>query len=280
VSVLGGLAQATAALPYSDLSVFGEALGALVGGALRVRRAHVERSMERAGVAAPAEAARGMYRALGTSALELLWLAGEKRDPSALVRFDATAREALGDARRRGAVIAASHTGNWDLAACAVASRAPLLVVTKHLSVRFVDAFWQRARAGYGVSLAPAAGAFARGMRHVASGGAVAMMIDQVPMRRAHAVQAPFLGQTAWVDRAPAALAARSGAPLIVSAARRDDRGVQEIHALDVIAPPARAGREWIDAATVRATAALERFVLQNPTEWLWMHRRWKPPPA
>jgi KDO2-lipid IV(A) lauroyltransferase len=276
--VLATLAHATAALPYSDLSVFGEALGALVGGGLRIRRAHVEASMARAGVAAPAEAAGGMYRALGTSALELLWLGGARRELADLVRFEPSAREAIDDARRQGAVFAASHTGNWDLAACAVASRVPLLVVTKHLSMRSVDAFWQGTRAGYGVELAPAAGALERGRRRLAARGAVAMMIDQVPLRRLHAVEAPFLGERAWVDRAPATLAAKAGVPLVVSASRRDDRGVQTIAALEAIAPPARATRAWIDDATRRATAALERFVLAHPTQWLWMHRRWKTP--
>ncbi len=278
--MLGALAQATAALPFSDLCVFGEALGGFVGGALRVRRAHVEASMARAGVREPAVAAGAMYRSLGTSALELVWLARARRDVRELVRFDASAREALDDVRRTGAVIAASHTGNWDLAACAVASRSPLLVVTKHLSMRFVDAFWQRARAERGVLLAPAAGALAHGTKHVAAGGAVAMMIDQVPMRRAHALRAPFLGEDAWVDRAPATLAARTRVPIIVSAARRNERGLQEIFALDVIPPPARASRAWVDDATVRATRSLERFVLEQPSEWLWMHRRWKTPPA
>jgi len=282
------LARAAGALPFSDLAVFGEALGALVGGALRVRRAHVEASMARAGVRAPSEAAAGMYAALGTSALELLWMAGARRDLGALVRFDASAREAIADARARGAVFGASHTGNWDLAACAVASspfgdaqgaRTPLLVVTKHLSVRFVDAFWQAARAGYGVSLAPAGGALARGRERIAAGGAVAMMIDQVPSRRAHAVETSFLGARAWADRAPATLAARTGAPLVVSASWRDARGVQEIVALETFAPPARASRAWIERATASATEALERFVLAHPTEWLWMHRRWKTPP-
>jgi KDO2-lipid IV(A) lauroyltransferase len=276
--VLLALAHATAALPFSDLSVFGDALGGIVGGALGVRRAHVEASMARAGVRAPREAAAAMYRSLGTSAFELLWLAGSRVDVRDLVRFDATARDALRDVGARGAVIAASHTGNWDLAACAVAGRSRLLVVTKHLSMRFVDSFWQSTRAARGVALTSAAGALERSRGHLAVGGAVAMMIDQVPLRRAHALRAPFLGAEAWVDRAPATLAARARAPMIVSASRRDEHGVQEITALDVIAPPPRATRAWIDAATLRATAALERFVLAHPSEWLWMHRRWKTP--
>ena len=290
------MANATAAVPFGDLSVFGEALGAFVGGALRVRRSHVEASMARAGVEAPADAARGMYRSLGTSALELLWLGGrlsnlarrseakvrgpDRRvsDLRELASFDSNARAAIVEMRAHGAVLAASHTGNWDLTACAVASHVPLLVVTKHLSLGFVDVFWQSTRARYGVSLAPAKGAFERARSHVASRGAVAMMIDQVPMRRAHSLEVNFLGAPAWVDRAPATLAARTGTLFVVPAAHRREDGTQLVTVLDVMAPPARAGRAWIDYATARATSALESFVLAHPTEWLWMHRRWKTP--
>ncbi len=276
--MLQALSRATGAVPFGDLSVFGEALGAFVGGALRVRRAHVEASMARAGVVGPAESARGMYRSLGTSALELLWLGGSTRDLRDYVSLDASARIAIPEMRARGAVLAASHTGNWDLAACAFASMVPLLIVTKHLSLGFVDAFWQRTRASYGVSLAPAKGAVERARAQLGSRGAVAMMLDQVPTRRAHAIETSFLGERAWVDRAPATLAARTGALFVVPAAYRCEDGTQRLCVLDTIPPPPRAGREWIHEATVRATAALERFVLEHPTEWLWMHRRWKTP--
>ncbi len=275
------LVRGASALVFSDLGVFGGALGALVGGVLRVRRTHVEEAMARAGVEDPSSAAAGMYRSLGTSALELLWLAGEPRDLSSLVRIRPHARQVLATARaqNRGVVFAASHTGNWDLAACAIgASAARLMVVTKHLSMGFVDAFWQRTRARYGVELVGASGAFARGRAHVRAGGAIAMMIDQVPARRPHAIAAEFLGASAWVDKAPAALAARTAAALLVPCARRCEDGVQELDVLDVIEPPERAGSAWIEEATRRATRALEGFVLANPTEWLWMHRRWATP--
>jgi len=283
-ALLAPLVRGTSALVFSDLGVFGGALGALVGGALRVRRAHVEAAMARAGVEHPELAAAGMYRSLGTSALELLWLAGQPRDLGSLARVDAAAREALARARARGRgiVFAASHTGNWDLAACAIASGSPerLMIVTKHLSMGWLDAFWQRTRARYGVELVGARGAFARGRDHVRGGGAVAMMIDQVPARRAHACRVEFLGQTAWADKAPATVAARTGATLVVPCARRGEDGVQELTVVDVVEPPPGAASAWIEETTARATRALGRFVLENPTEWLWMHRRWAAPKA
>ncbi len=275
--MLQAIARGAAAVPFSDLSVFGDALGAFVGSALRVRRAHVEEAMRRAGVRDADANARAMYASLGTSVLEVMWLAGRERNLRDVVTIDASARRVLSDARAScGAVLAASHTGNWEIASCYVATTLPLLIVTKHLSVGFVDRFWQASRARYGVTTVAAQGAYGRARRHIADRGAVAMMIDQVPNRASHGLALPFLGADAWVDRAPATVAARTGALFVVPAARRLADGTQELVVLDALAPPPRASRAWIDDATARATSLLDRFVRENPSEWLWMHRRWK----
>jgi KDO2-lipid IV(A) lauroyltransferase len=237
--------------------------------------------MQRAGVPTPPVAADAMYRALGTSALELLWLSRGPRDLRALTAFDGDTEARYAELRRRGRgmVLAASHTGNWDLAACAVATRlGPISVVTKRLSMASVDALWQQTRAGYGVRLVLARGAFAMAREALAAGSAVAMMIDQVPEHERHGTRAPFLGADAWVDRAPATVAARFGVPLVVTASRRDDAGRQCLSILEVLEPPPRAGASWIDEATHRATTVLAGFVVAHPSEWLWMHRRWNAP--
>lgn len=257
----------------------GAALGWLAGSVLRIRRAHVEHSMRVAGIDRPERAARGFYAELGTSAVEFLWLALRGARALSHVDIDARSRvrwrEAL--ALNRGVVVAASHTGNWDLAACVVAREGELLVVTKHLSVGWLDRFWQSTRGALGVRLADAAGALARAKETLRRGGAVAMMIDQVPASARHAVPVEFLGAPAHADRAAAALAASSGAPLVVAASRRDEHGRQVLEVLDVLLPPPRAARAWIERATRDATRALDAFVRRHPSQWLWLHRRWKP---
>ena len=102
------------------------------------------------------------------------------------------------------------------------------------------------------------------------------MMIDQVPNDERHATRVDFLGAPALADRAPAVLSAHTGAPLVVSASRRGREGGHELLVLRVLEPPARASRKWIEAATAEATHALEGFVREHPSEWLWLHRRWR----
>ncbi len=237
--------------------------------------------MTLAGVEAPSRHADDLYAALGQSAVEFLWLARRGGEVARHVVIDPTSagrwRAAVDGGR--GVVIAASHTGNWDLAACAMASDLELLVVTKHLSVASIDRFWQSMRARRGVTLTGAHGAMARSREVLGRGGAVAMMIDQAPASRRHAIPVEFLGQPAFADRAPAALAAAARAPLVVAAARRSASGDHVLHVLEVIVPPeARPARAWIGEATASATRALEGFVRTYPSQWLWLHRRWKQP--
>jgi KDO2-lipid IV(A) lauroyltransferase len=272
------LAALVGRLPWRALGPAGALLGWIAGSLLRIRRVHVEESMLRAGLTDHGSLANAMYRALGRSALELLWLGSGSAKVGEHARIDpaslAAWREAIGSGR--GVVVAASHTGNWDLAACAMAREVDLLVVTKRLRIESLDRFWQSTRAAYGVRLADAHGAMQSARATLRRGGAVAMMIDQVPSSASHAMVVEFLGQPALADRAPAALAAARGAPLVVAASRRDDRGEHVLHVLDVLLPPSNGRRAWIEKATVHATRALDRFVRIHPDQWLWMHRRWK----
>ncbi len=274
------LAALAARLPWKALRSLGAVVGWTAGSLLGIRRAHVVQAMRTARLDHPARAARAMYRSLGVSAMEFLWLSARNEPVTRHVRLasDAVPKWDEAMARGRGVVVAASHTGNWDLAACAMAARAPLLVVTKHLSATGIDQFWQEARARRGVMLAPGEGAMKSAQAVLRKGGAVAMMIDQVPPSERGAVRAEFLGGVAFVDRGPATLAARERAPLVVAACRREPGGDHIMHVLRVLDPPARPGREWIDAATVEATRALDGFVRAYPSQWLWMHRRWRAP--
>jgi len=275
-AVLRVLAAAVGVLPWRSLRLGGAALGWLAGTVLRIRRTHVLAAMRAADVSPAASAAASMYASLGTSALEFLWMASRGLPECVAIEPRSEALWSQARAAGRGVVVAGSHTGNWDLAACAMARRGELLVVTKRLSVASLDRFWQDTRARLGLRLAPPQGALAKGLAILRSGGAVAMMIDQAPGSVRHAVPTRFLGRPAWADRSPAALAALAGAPLVVAACRRNRSGGHELRVLDVRWPPPRPARAWIDDTTAAATRALDAFVRAHPGQWLWLHRRWK----
>ena len=260
----------------SVLPAVGFVLASVVGSVLRIRRAHVVRSMRTAGISCPERVASRMYRSLGRGIAELVHLLLCR--PASLrgaVRLDEREiRSWLGGPG--GAVIATAHTANWDLVACRLAELFPVTVVTKHLSVRWLDRLWQGLRARRGVSLVGAGSVRRRVLGALAEGHLVAMLVDQAPERRRSAIRVPFLGQLAWVDLAPALLALRARVPLAVAFPRRDPDGGLGAELGPVLLPPAVPSRQWAEAAMRESTAALERFVYRHPEQWLWMHRRWK----
>jgi KDO2-lipid IV(A) lauroyltransferase len=285
---LSVLAAGVARLPLAVRVWLGGALGFVAGSVLRIRRGLVESAMARAGITAPEGVATRMYRDLGHGIFELLWLAAAPREERVRaigeVTFDDDLRAAIDEASGP-VVFFASHTGNWELAAAAAAKllaarNRQLVVVAKAMSARGVDAFLARLRTRLGLSTLSPKGAFAAAAKHLAAGDVVALPIDQVPDRAEHGVRVSFLDEVAFVDRAPATLAWRSRATILVVAAQREASG-HRARLLDTIAPtddgPASV---WIESATIRATKALQSFVVSSPESWLWLHRRWRAPHA
>ncbi len=290
---LAALAWVVARLSSRGRSRLGDALGFFAGTVLRIRRGLVEVAMERAGIPAARATAASMYRELGRGLVELLWLSAareaEREAAVADVRIDEAAIAALDAAHARGerVVLFASHTGNWELAAAAAAKLLAvrgkkLFVVAKAMRARGVDAFLVALRARLGVEVVAPVGALGAARAALAAGDVVVLPIDQVPDHAGRGLSAPFLGETALVDRAPATLAWRAGATALVVAAERAADGHHHVRHLETVAPPLEGenARVWIDATSLRSTAALERFVHDRPSAWLWLHRRWRAPRA
>jgi KDO2-lipid IV(A) lauroyltransferase len=215
-----------------------------------------------------------MYASLGTGLVEFLAMAFK---PSWQPALQIEAQQgAPVVAEGQGIVLATAHTGNWDLVACAAASRMPLTVVTKRLSIGLLDRLWQRTRARRGVRLVSegkAAQALSTALRR---GEAVAMLIDQAPERSRAAIRVDFLGAPALVDLAPALVALRARVPLVaVFPVRRAD-GAHAATIAGVLVPPCRPSRDWAEHAMHTVTRWLEDHVRRHPEQWLWMHRRWK----
>jgi len=276
------LAWAVARLPWSWMRPLGAGLGLLAGSVLRIRRRHVEASLQGAGIPA-AGVARRVYTSLGAGVFELLWLTG--RPPEALAACFTMSPEAAAALTRagslgRGVVVATAHTGNWDLTACAVArwlSPTPLTVVTKRLSWAALDRYWQRLRADRGVTLLDARGAAGGVRAALAAGSVVGLLIDQAPERASGVATFPFLGRPARHDLAPVLLAARARVPILVMVGWRTADGRHRLELVESLEPgELRGGRLASARATARIAAALEGFVREHPEQWLWLHRRWK----
>jgi KDO2-lipid IV(A) lauroyltransferase len=122
-------------------------------------------------------------------------------------------------------------------------------------------------------------GAVRRVLKTLAGGHGVAMLIDQ-HMHSPDAIWVNFFERPAATTSTLAALALRTGAPVVPVFALPLPGGRFKFVYEPPVEPPAGEGLEAIDAFTQRCTDVLEMYVRRHPDLWLWMHRRWRDAPA
>lgn len=104
----------------------------------------------------------------------------------------------------------------------------------------------------------------------------VAVLLDQ-NSSRGSGVYAPFFGVFAVTHRALATLAIKSGAPVHPGFNWREPSGKYCIEVQPAIPMP-RTGtiKQRVHEATARFNSALEAQIRRHPSQWFWIHRRFK----
>ena len=103
----------------------------------------------------------------------------------------------------------------------------------------------------------------------------VAVLIDQHIQSR-DAIYVDFFERPAATTSAVAALALRTGAPVIPVFALPLGGGRYRMIYEHAVEPPDRDTDEAVREFTQRCTDVLEMYVRRHPELWLWMHRRWR----
>lgn len=116
-------------------------------------------------------------------------------------------------------------------------------------------------------------------LRTLRAGNPVAMLIDQDTSDVSGAF-VPYFGRLAHTPLGPAALAVRTGAPVVMGFVVWD--GLSRHRAYGLAPMYARSDLPAAEAAlelTARMTRAGEEQVRAHPDHWVWMHRRWNTRP-
>lgn len=236
-----------------------------------IRRRVAYQQVEERLALAPGEArnlVREMYLLLGERFVDLFGTEA----PIETIGLEATQASL---APGSGAIVVTAHLGSYErLAGVRLGSR-PIHIVSSRFRARWAQTLWEALRFGR-VSVLEPTRALRSLKRLVLDGHVVVFMLDQ--HSPAHtAVPTTFLGRTAWTSATPARLALSTGAPLVPVVTWRAD-GVDRVEFGPVLRPRDDLPRaEAIEELTGRAVAILERAVRAHPSQWLWLHRRWKP---
>jgi KDO2-lipid IV(A) lauroyltransferase len=253
---------------------------------------HLAVAMPEVAEAERQQIARGCFVHLMKATMEVVCIRQIDPQLEDYVELPDASRKVLAEAlaEERGLVFVTGHLGNWELLARRFARTGaqPVVVARRSWNARLDEAMATFRQSGGVKTLwreeISSGRLLLRAMRE---GKTLGLLIDQDT--RVRGLFVPFFGRMAYTPRAGADLALRFDAPLVVGWTRRRPGGKHGyVMEVERIAYNAAAEREAeVARITVLCTSRLEQVIRANPTEWVWMHRRWRtqetvvePPPA
>lgn len=222
----------------------------------------------------------GVFVHFGCLLLELIKFSTLSEE-EIVARVDVEGQEHVTQAYRqgKGVLYFTGHFGYWEIQAIAFALHAePISVVARPLDNPYLHEMLERIRTCTGNTVIYRQGGLRRVLRDLQSNRGVAMLIDQ--HLHSDAVSVEFFNRPAATTTAVAALALRTGAPVIPVFALPLPGGRYRLIYDRPVPPPQSTGPEAIREFTQRCTDVLEMYVRRDPHLWLWMHRRWREEPA
>lgn len=221
---------------------------------------------------------RSVFRNFGATVFEFLTIPDLSEEEIRKL-VDVYGEESLKECEQmgKGVLLITGHIGNWELLArWQVLSGRKLHVVARRTrDPRTTNLMTQvRESAGYNVlhvgeTLRPVLQALKRKEY-------VAILPDQ----NANDVFVPFFGRLTGTVSGPARICLKTGAPIVIVWCVRMPNGRFRIeHERPVCFEPTGDTAEDIRRIMGYINSRLEHVIRQYPTQWLWLHNRWKSSP-
>lgn len=185
-------------------------------------------------------------------------------------------------AQGHGVIAISGHIGNFELLGSYLALIGyRVTVVAAALYDPRLDTVLGANRIRSGLQIVHRDRATSAILRALRRGEVVGLLIDQDT--RVPGTFVNFFGHPAYTPIGPAVIAGRTGAPVVPMAIYRrpDDTHLITIKSPIILADTDHS-TDGIQEMVQQYTAEIEAFIRQAPTQWVWMHDRWKtqPPPA
>ena len=259
----------------------GDAVGGVFFALDRAHRRVAEANLARAFPSrSPAERraiVRAAFKHFGRLLFEILKFS--TRSPAQIlerVEFDGGERVRLAYGQGKGVLFITGHFGFWELHAVAHPLQfEPIGVLARTLDNAPLNELLEHIRQRTGNTVIYRQRSIRRVMRLLSEKHGVAVLIDQ-HIQGPDAVYVEFFERPAATTSAVAALALRTGAPVVPVFALPLPGGRYRLIYEHPVEPPAADSEDAIREFTQRCTDVLEMYVRRHPELWLWMHRRWR----
>jgi KDO2-lipid IV(A) lauroyltransferase len=200
--------------------------------------------------------------------------------------FEGNSRENLDAAFKegRGVIGISAHFGNFPLMLLYLAQMGyPTNAIIRHSRDEIIEKDFQASRSRLGLKTVhsyPREACVAQSLKALRDKELLVVLLDQNTGSKS-GVYVDFFGQKAGTATGPIIFAMRTGAPLLPIFTLRD--GETDKHKL-VIEKHFYLEQKATDEETIqynvqKLTNIIEGYIRKYPSEWGWMHRRWKSRP-
>ena len=175
------------------------------------------------------------------------------------------------------ALIFAAHLANWELPAiCAATHHLDSAVLYRRPNITAIDRWLRDTRsASMGTLIATGLEAPIKLSDALKRGAHVGMLVDQYFVR---GVEVTFFGRRTMANPLLARLAAHFDCPIHGTRIVRLPGNRFRVELTEEIAPARDAqGKIDVAATTQIIINVIEGWIRENPEQWLWLHRRWRP---
>ena len=180
--------------------------------------------------------------------------------------------------RKKGLFALSAHFGNWEMVAAGFAKVYPVNVVAKKIYIDELNDMLVKYRNSRKVKviLRSETSSARKMLKALKNNEIIAMLIDQDT--KVQSVFVDFFGMPASTPLGLASLALKMGTPVILCLDKRLPDGKHTFIISDEIIPPASCGNfdEDVKNFTAKMTKYLEKYIKENPEQWVWFHERWK----
>ncbi|MBN1352941.1 lysophospholipid acyltransferase family protein [candidate division KSB1 bacterium] len=224
--------------------------------------------------------AKSVFRDLGRNAVDMFRLKQVVgKDPDRYVTCHGWENLDNALAKGKGVVVITGHLGCWELMAGYVSSKGyAVSVVGTPLYDPRLDKMLVDNRTSVGLKNIIRSTGAREILRTLRNGEIVGILIDQDT--RVDGVFVDFLGKPAFTPVGPVVLALKTGAAIVPMAIHIDERNRHIIEMepeIDLQTTDDKENDRLL--ITLKCSKAIEKLLLKNVTQWVWMHERWKTQP-
>lgn len=176
----------------------------------------------------------------------------------------------------RGVLLATAHVGFWEVGSYFLAELGyPTAFVAKKTKNPYINERVVKMRENSGGKLIDAKKGARQIVKTLQENWCVGVLIDH-HIRKSEAVQVPFFGRPAWTTPIITQMAMKRNIPVVPIFVYRNEDWTYRVEIDEPIFLEGELSHENVTDNTALLTRTIEDAIRKDPSQWFWVHKRWK----